>query len=78
MAATGRQPVWEFSYLTLLHSEREKLHTILAFLSAVGLRSAHTKCGRFFCEKKTTVKVVSVGTDRSDQTVQSRSDLGAV
>ena len=26
------------AYLTLLHSERSKLHTILAFLSAVGLR----------------------------------------
>ena len=30
-------PVWGL-VLTLLHSERPKLHTILAFLSAVGLK----------------------------------------
>ena len=27
--------------LTLLHSERPKLYTILAFLSAIGLKTAH-------------------------------------
>ena len=29
------------SFLTLLHSERPKLYTILAFLSAIGLKFAH-------------------------------------
>ena len=35
--------------LTLLHSERPKLHTILAFLSAVGLRAIS------FLEEKTVL-----------------------
>ena len=32
-------------FLTLLHSERPKLHTILAFLSAIGLKDNFTASG---------------------------------
>ena len=31
-------------YLTLLHSERPKLYTILAFLSAIGLKGETVNC----------------------------------
>ena len=34
---SGGSPLIDFNILTLLHSERPKLYTILAFLSAVGL-----------------------------------------
>ena len=35
----NRLPLEQFLSLTLLHSERPRLHTILAFLSAIGLKS---------------------------------------
>ena len=37
----GKKLFMKLFGLTLLHSERPKLHTILAFLSAIGLRVDH-------------------------------------
>ena len=43
--------ITNFAYLTLLHSERPKLYTILAFLSAMGLNIIFVEFGYVFIEK---------------------------
>ena len=45
-----------FDVLTLLHSERPKLYTILAFLSAIELKARHS-IPQNFCQKLTIVGV---------------------
>ena len=40
------------SNLILLHSERPKLHTILAFLSAIGLKQIYDSCKTLVISEK--------------------------
>ena len=47
-----------WSYLTLLHSEKPKLFTILAFLSAIGLNKGHQIC-RYMLKLNTILAFLS-------------------
>ena len=61
--------------LTLLHSDRPKLYTILAFLSAIGLSNSETISALspyiYIHERlqRLTVKILNIGTCMSEQTV---------
>ena len=45
--------------LTLLHSERPKFYTSLAFLSAIGLRHRSKVCCKIFCSVELSADIMT-------------------